>query len=87
MQGAIVPAPPRVPIVFDRALTDVLPISSDRGETKRRLAEASSIIEALEHPTKERIRPRGSPGSMKRWGISLSSRRNITLLDRTRESR
>ena len=50
MQGAIVPPPPRVPILFDRALTDVIRSRRTVDETRRRLAEARSIIETLEHP-------------------------------------
>jgi hypothetical protein len=51
MQGAIVQPPTRVPIVFDRALTDVLRSRRTVEETKRRLAEARAIIEALERST------------------------------------
>ena len=87
MQGAIVPAPPRVPIVFDRALTDVLRSRRTVEETKRRLAEARSIIEALEQSTGT------DPAS---WVIRLDEaighlalveEKLLTLVDRTREPR
>ena len=49
MNSATVPSPaPSVPILFDRALTDVIRARRMVEETERRLAEAMSILEALE---------------------------------------
>jgi hypothetical protein len=47
VQAAIVPPLPRVPILFDRARTDVLGSRRMVEETRRRLSEARSIIDAL----------------------------------------
>jgi hypothetical protein len=56
VNAATVPPAPSVPILFDRALTDVIRSRRMVEEIERRLAEAMSILETLDR----------SPGSTDR---------------------
>jgi hypothetical protein len=80
VNAATVPPPaPPVPILFDRALTDVIRSRRMVEETERRLAEAMSILEALER----------SPGSTARgsWVLGLDEAvRGLTSVRETLQS-